>query len=276
MKPNSQFGEKKLSEKSNNNSGGIMRAHVTHALIAVAMIGLELSMVCQSRAPDKDLRMSYQLAVSGVENPEVVHTIAASGTKDVVRLLAGVAGTSRAAFANREAAINELARIGTEEALDSIAHLLAPHNSVLLLKDAARVLRTQGCSERCIESVLFYLYRLSRESPTVVPGDDSFASSLRKQESDREGELVSDLHSILLHNKVLTLSALAMSYGLGTEKPSRFALEIVQALHLREGCDLLLHSEHGQQQLKKFGVADPAVVTGVIDSLGCRGPAGPG
>jgi hypothetical protein len=230
---------------------------------------LPISVGCQNRASDERTRQLFETAMSGEDDPDSVHKLAASLGKDKLHLLAVLASSDRASFTNRETAVSEIAKIGTEQAGEALAHLLVPHNSVILRQEAIRSLQSLPCSERCVESLLFYLCRRFFEGPSLRE-TGAQVLSLREQNAHDEQELISSLDSILLQNRGETISVLYLSYGIGSAEPSPFAIDVVEKLQLPEGCDLLLRTERSQSQLKKYGVADPTMTTKAIDRLGCR------
>jgi hypothetical protein len=246
----------------------VLMKHVLLAFVAV-MCFLLMIVSCQNRDSAEISRELYEAAMTGDENPDSVRELAALRYDEKTRLLAAIAASDRASFTNREAAVSELAKIGTEEASGYVAHLLAPHNSVILRQQAARSLRNLPCNERCVESILFYLCRRFYEGPSLRE-TGSLVASLRERNKKDEETLVSDLYSILVQNKPRTISALYLSYGIGTPEPAPFAVDVVQKLRLSESCEMLLRTEQAQQQFKKFGVADPAFTIKAIEKLGCQ------
>src|SRR5437762_1618471 len=125
-----------VATKRRNSRGKASDLRLLADICALAVILLLLS--CNGRPQSADLRQTYEIAIMGTDSPKLVHRTAASGNKNVLQFLDGVAASPRASFANREAAISELAKIGSDEATVSIAHLLVPHNPVGLRQQAAQ------------------------------------------------------------------------------------------------------------------------------------------
>jgi hypothetical protein len=72
------------------------------------------------------VRQLFLTAVSGLPSPEVVHQIATSKSPETVRLLVLIVNAPNTESGNRDAAIDELSRLGTPDALESIGELFGP------------------------------------------------------------------------------------------------------------------------------------------------------
>lgn len=70
---------------------------------------------------------------------------------------------------------------------------------------------------------------LAKEDPDMIKSKVDEAREWRQQ-------LVSKLENVLSKNRPATLSALREIYGLGTYRPSYFAIYTVGELHLSEAC----------------------------------------
>jgi DNA-binding CsgD family transcriptional regulator len=243
----------------------------TRRLAALVLLTLCCTTSCartQSGAEDENLRKLWGTAVNGRPSPEVVHQIALTKKNNAVRILVAVAMTPTAASENRDTAIDELSKIGNAEATEGIAELLAPHQYMTIREHAARAIQGSNCSERCIELVLFYLYRLS--SGEVALRERLKNKSVQQQILQAQNQVVANLHTTLVRHRAQTLSALAAIYGLGTEEPSQFAIKMVEQLQLTEACDLLLRSEEQQQRLTLISNSDPTDTKSAIRQLGCQ------
>jgi hypothetical protein len=238
------------------------------AVVLLSAICVSASAHSQTRDREEDLRKLFGTAVSGLPSAEVVHRIALSGKGDTVRLLVAIAATPTAAFQNREAAIVELTRLASPEAMEGLAELLAPHQPLTIRESVARGLESSNCSERCVKSVLFYLYRLWAGEKSLR--EQTKNSSLAEEFGLQQAHVVSSLETLLTRQKTRTLGVLLATYGLGTEEPSPFGIDLVQRLHWRESCDLLMRSESYQQKLSVMSKTDPMKTTKAIELLDCR------
>jgi hypothetical protein len=124
------------------------------------------------------------------------------------------------------------------------ADLLQPHEPLGTRQAAADALARIGCTSECVRSVLHYLERVSRgdlneEDRVVFPGDTESLKAAQKKEQDL---LYATLYSILQQQKTQVLTWLIRIYGLGSEDPAPFALELVSHLQLHEACPYLLQT----------------------------------
>jgi hypothetical protein len=220
------------------------------------------------KEPDENLRQLFGTAVSGIPSLAAVHRITDSKSPERVHLLILIANAPYAASENRDAAIDDLAKIGSADAFEGIAELLAPHQAVGVRLRAAKALRNPGCSEGCLTAALFYLYRLSAGEQAL--GDQVFHESTRRSIEEDQQQVLSELNEVLTKHQSDVLKILTFTYGLGSPAPSPFSLEIVEKLHLSQGCDLLLKSEDYEQRWSRFRKTDPERTRKAIEKLGCR------
>ena len=79
------------------------------------------------------------------------------------------------------------------------------------------------------------------------------------------------LYSVLRREKKDAFKNLESVYGLGTEDPSPFALELLSRLHLKEGCQILLQSERQMAEYPPDSFDAPRhELESSIASLNCR------
>lgn len=127
----------------------------------------------------------------------------------------------------------------------ALANLLQPHEGLATREAAAAALQELPCKGECIRSTLHYLERVWRGDPneedrTVFP---SGTENLRASQQKEQQALYGTLYSVLQREKVETLTNLAKVYGLGSEDPSPFALDLVSRLSLHEACSLLMRTD---------------------------------
>lgn len=219
--------------------------------------------------PNNDARVRelYLRAVSGLPDPQTVHMIATSQSTDTVKYLTLVASTLQADSGNRLAAIDELGRIGSPEAGEGLARLLAPHYGVAMRLRATQALSKSQCMDQCIEAILFYLYRLSVGDTAMR--DQALEESAQRGIDDKQKEVLSSIDTLLVQHKKDVIAVLSSKYGLGTDEPSPFSLETVGRLRLQEACDALFKSQEYQQTLSKYTKSSPDHTTAAVKQIGC-------
>jgi len=217
---------------------------------------------------DASLKQLVGEAASGIPSSDAVRKIAASNSPDKVRLLILIVNAPYTEFGTRDAAVNELARIGSPDALEGVAELLTPHQGAAMRLRATELLKNSSCSDHCLKAVLFYVYRVSVGEETLR--DQVSNEHVRQTIEEDQQQVASGIDTVLLQHRGDVLRILATSYGLGTAEPSKFSLETVERLHLIEACDLLLKSEEYQQKMNRFFKTTPGVTRKTIDALSCR------
>ena len=103
--------------------------------------------------------------------------------------------------------------------------------------------------------------------------DQFLKESVQRVLEEDQKQVVLSLNGVLAQHKDDVLQILTTNYGLGSEEPSPFSLQMVERLQLREACDHLMKSEDYQQKMSSFTKSDPARTSKVIDELGCRSNA---
>ena len=153
---------------------------------------------------------------------------------------------------------------------NELASLLQPHNSLDLKMAVAQTLQDLPCSRACIESVLHYLERiwhgdLNTEDEMIPQLGMTFSS---KAEHDK---LFKDLYSVLTREGRETLSALERIYGLGSENPALFALDLLNHVQIAGACDPLHNSLLGMDRLPKGLFKSPrAQVDSALSAMNCK------
>jgi len=220
---------------------------------------------CQMRNgnPDRDL----ELALSAEAHPEAIQRIAARNSAGAIPLLIKIAKDRSLPFTgNNLEAVRALGAMSTPEASAAIAQMLVPHNSFRTREAVAKSLVT--CPEACVRSVLTYLYRTSHGERNVH--EKSEFKALNDQLAEQNRLLERRLEEVLRKNADSTLSLLGNDYGLGSEQPSEFSLEMVERLRLDGACPALIESEKSQERLVELKQGDPAAARHAIEVLECK------
>ena len=128
------------------------------------------------------------------------------------------------------------------------------------------------CSDECIRSILHYLERISNGEPNeedrtiFPPGSESWKADQDKEEQT----LYNDLQDVLKKEREGTLSNLSSIYGLGSDNPSSFALNLVSRTQFQQACPLLLQSKQALGQRSADAYRGPILeVQRVIATLHC-------
>jgi hypothetical protein len=151
----------------------------------------------------------------------------------------------RAGFAmpdQQEQAIRALARRKDPKIGAMLATLLQPHEGLGTRMAAAETLKQLPCKLECVASVLHYLERVYQDEPNSEDGFTASPEVAVKLATERQ-QFYHDLDDVLETEKVNTLAVLTDVYGLGSEDPSSFGLDVVSRLRLSDACPLLLQSQ---------------------------------
>jgi hypothetical protein len=128
---------------------------------------------------------------------------------------------------------------------DALGSLLQPYQGLEIRRAASGALKTVPCKGECIRSTLHYLERVQRGEPNfedklvLPPGSERLVARSKSGQQS----VYDNLYEVLSREKADTLSILRSVYGLGSNDPSLFALDLVARLRLREACPLLKQSE---------------------------------
>lgn len=171
-------------------------------------------------------------------------------------------------------AVKQLARRNDPRVAPALARLLQPHEDLNTREGVAAGLLEMPCGADCAASVLHYLERVQRGDPndedrivdpSYVPKDA--AARTRKEQQ----ALYATLYAILKRNEWATLTNLGQVYGLGSEDPSLFALDLVSRAQLARACGLLLQSEREIEKMSPESYKAPREeLRAAIASLKCR------
>jgi len=122
-----------------------------------------------------------------------------------------------------------------------LAQSLKPYSSLALRRDVSQALLETECNLACTQSLLQYLERLSHgelNEEEAFEQDPDFRSSIRTEQD----KIVRTLHRVLAHNQELTQRVLVSDYGLGSDYPSRFAVQLAGSAQIQSTCPFLDNS----------------------------------
>ena len=163
-------------------------------------------------------------------------------------------------------AIQSLHRRGGAEVTDSIAHLIQPHEPLVVRRAAADEILSRNCGGACMTDVLHFL---EREMNGTAEVEKRQAGEFDYLLNPDRMKLHSTLMSVVKKNDDVALTTLRDVYGLGSLNPSEFVVKIVSLGDIKRSCPFLLDSASFNQK-----DPDPALI-GAIQSLSCtpRSPA---
>ena len=128
----------------------------------------------------------------------------------------------------------------------ALASVLQPHEPLPTREAAANALRELPCMAECITSILHYLERVWQgelnyeDRSTFAPGfDESVKADLAKNQE----ALYQTLYGVLQRENRTTIEVLIRVYGLATDAPSKFAIDLLSRARLSDACPALLRSE---------------------------------
>jgi len=176
-------------------------------------------------------------AMDAKADPAMVSKLASyRGARSAELLL--VVATAAPAEQNRIAAIHALVDRKAAPLVSQLSEMLLPQESLAVRQAVARALYISGCSPECIKNILYFDERMAGGAR---PSEDVQADPPRTL-SLPEQELQSLLDEVLKRNKAALGLVLGKVYGLSTEFPSSFAIQIVERLEVKEACPALVHT----------------------------------
>jgi len=209
-----------------------------------------------------------------VESQAAVKTLAAyRGRRTTVMLLHIASRQNPLAPGAQAEAIKALRDRKDPEIAIALANLLQPHEGMSTRQAAATALKGLPCKSNCVRSILHYLERVWRGEPneedrTVFP---SGTENLRSDQQASQQVLYGTLYSVLQREKTETLTNLMQVYGLGSDDPSRFALDLLSRIELHEACGYLLQSDQNiKNSPSGLYTAPPKELQAAIASLRCK------
>lgn len=185
----------------------------------------------------------YELQGSGQQTIAIADLAIQTDQQSTDMLLQIALG--RAGFAmpqQQEQAIRALAGRKDPNIAAMLATLLQPHEALGTRMAAAETLKQLPCNSECVASVLHYMERVYQGEPNSEDGFTPSPQVAFKLETERQ-QFYHDLDDVLENDKVTTVAVLTDVYGLGSEDPSAFGLELISRIRLSEACPLLLQSQ---------------------------------
>jgi hypothetical protein len=214
------------------------------------------------------------------ESANAVNELASYHGRRSTELLINIA-INRGPFVSSDAqaaAIDALSKRKDPDIAVMLAGLLQPHQGLDVRREAATALKKLPCNSLCVRAILHYLERTSQgqlnsEDLVVRPaGFDDVSISLEKDQT----VVYNDLYAVLRREKAETLINLSQVYGLGSDDPSLFALDLSTKLGIHEACPVLKESDHAIMELSEPNKAPREAVQTALSSLQCdRAPAAP-
>jgi hypothetical protein len=168
-------------------------------------------------------------------------------------------------------AIKALQESPDPEIAVKLSSLLQPHYGLDVRAATAQSLQRLPCKGECILGILHYLERVSRGEvnyeDAFIPARTNPVISPKKQQQD----FYESLCVVLRRETSDTTATLRNVYGVGSPMPSRFALDLLSRLGLREACPLLLESDK-QIKIRPADLFDAPrqELTTTLASLHCK------
>ena len=159
------------------------------------------------------------------------------------------------------------------EVANVLASRLQPFEGLATRQAVTETLQNLPCKDECIHYILHYLERVWRgeknyEDETIFPpGSENWKADQQKSQQD----LYAGLYSILQREKVETLASLAGIYGLGSDDPSPFSLDLLSHIGLHEACPYLSQSKKLiEERSPDFYKGPRHELQATIESLNCE------
>lgn len=156
---------------------------------------------------------------------------------------------------------------------ETMAKSLQPHVGLRTREAIGTALSEMTCDDECIRSILHYLERISRgdlneEDRAIFPPG---AEDLQAEQTKEETVLYQNLRRILEKHEDSTLNNLMTIYGLGSDNPSKFALDLVSQMHYQQACPLLIRSKELLGMRSTDVYRGPAQeINATIASINCK------
>jgi hypothetical protein len=174
----------------------------------------------------------------------------------------------------REEAIKQLGRRGNQEIGIELSARLQLHEQLGMRTVLSRALQDVACNGTCVLSILHYLERICRGEPTFEDRFEDPYPEITDSIRQEQRLVIESLHKVLRKVPDVTLAKLVEVYGLASESPSAFALDLVQSLELREACPILQGDLERLTQSPMRGYRAPlAELRTALDGLNCKNQA---
>ncbi len=233
-------------------------------IIAIGLIYLGFNTIRNTR-----IDALARAAMDKKADPAVVNKLASYRGSRSAELLLFVASAAPAQQ-NRIAAIRALVDRKAAPPVSRLSELLLPQESLAVRKEIAQALYTTGCAPECVKNVLYFEERMWHGAR---PAEDVQAEP-SKTMSEPEKELQTSLDEVLKKNSGAVGLVLAKIYGLTSDFPSPFAVEVVQRLNLTEACPLLMHTYLSTNDQVRNS-PEYQNVSEAVKMLKCPGPSPP-
>ena len=192
----------------------------------------------------------------------------------VLDCVAGVCA-SMAGYGNyargRVIAIESMHTRGGAEEAAALATLLQPHQSLDLRRVVAQTIERMPCFKECVTTILHYLERIFLGQPNEDLREcllqDIWKRFPRPSYEREQQEIYQLLESSLSRHRGVSLGVLIEVYGLGSELPAPFALDLAARIHLVEACPFLIRARRVGETIH---VPLDKDLGRTIESLGCR------
>jgi hypothetical protein len=215
---------------------------------------------------ERQFHDAADIRVSSKERLIDIDDINGSNDTRTTQFLLRLAVDNAVPFDSRNAAVAALAKRHDPAISADLAILIQPHTSESLRHAVATTLLQLSCSTECVQDVLHYLERMWRgeansedivtdDLPTkeLLQSNPALVNAQIAQVQADQQQLISQLNAILLRNRFGTIEILQRVYGLGSVRPSPFALHIVGELHLPEACPSLRRPHLDEMAGEKLG-----------------------
>jgi hypothetical protein len=264
------------------NAATLLKVAAVSIVVGLAMVGWLLYQQHQRQA---DRLYQEAAGIGGVfhgtdESISAVKRLASFQGERITAMLLDLA--SRGTFlgsAIQITAIEALADRKERTAAPVLARLLQPHVVPAVRKAVADALQKIPCADDCIASALHYLERTSqgeaniedREAPSAgaVGGHDDFWDDIRATFAKDQRAVYDSLFRVLQQQSKSTVRVLAIVYGLGTDAPSKFALNLLSSTRLHDACPALVQS-HGLLGMVQYRTKERDDVEATVQAVGCK------
>jgi len=205
--------------------------------LGYVVIGLILAYLAYTAIRNVRIDALARVARDKNADPSVVSKLAGYRGGRASEMLFLVAGTAPSPE-NRIAAIQALVRRKDTFFVSRLSELLLPSEPLVIRKEIAGALNQTGCPLQCVRNVLYFEERMANGAR---PAEDVTAQVPRKL-SQQEMQLQNALDEVLKKNKPALLLVLGSVYGMASDFPSPFAIDVAERLDFREACPLLVHT----------------------------------
>ena len=202
-------------------------------------------------------------------DPEVVNKLAGYGGTRAAELLFQVAETAPSEE-NRIAAIRALVRRRDSLFVSRLSELLLPSEPLAIRREISDALNQTGCSLQCVRNVLYFQERMANGAR---PAEDVTSTPPGKL-SPQEIRLQNSLDEVLKKDKPALLLVLGSVYGMASDFPSPFAIDVAERLDFKEACPLLVHTYLSINDQVRAS-PEYANVVAAVQVLQCLGPQAP-